>query len=785
MKLKHYIWSVLFILGLMQTAYGGNEVKVNGNCLTLTQGKDIYLIEVCNESILKVDFRPNGELSPNTPVIDKKKWEGTKANINTKSNPIRIQTSRMKVEILQNPIRITVYDAQGKLLVSEKAVSGSAVSFTHNTNDNFYGLSGYNRDFSKNLHLLRNEGGKIEAEPQGGCGAPFIWSTAGYGFAVDTDGGQVENKNGVLSFNNCSRKNMEYYILVGNPRDIIAAAGEIAGKPQMFPKWNTGFGQLEWGIDEPEFKSHIEGYRKRDIPFDWFMLDFDWMAWGEDNYGEFRWGSKFPSGATGELKKWMDNKGVKMTAITKPRIVAKNNDGTFTAQGKYAEENGFWYPGENFFNDYASGMPSKDLQYAIPECQEWWWKHLKEGGFDKGMIGFLNDECDDSNQGGLYSLGNLSNIFMQKSIYEGQRAITNQRVWSVNRTAYMGSQKYAYSIWSGDNYPTFTDLRSQPVKMLVANNTLVPVWGFCITAFWNTAPVTEELYIRSMQLGLFSPLFFVHGMHNVNKQPWLFGEKVENTSKEIIELRYRLIPYIYAYDRVKHETMLGISRALMIDYPNDPEVADSYESFMFGDYILASPVVDSMISTKRIYLPEGNWIDFNKGNVYKGKQYINYALDNRNWKDIPMFVKEGAIIPTQDVMQYVGEKEVKTIYLDLFPAATESTFPMYEDDGNTYDYEKGAYFKQLISLKGGKEITVGFAAQEGKYKPTFTCYISRIHGKQAREVKAGNIPLKKFVSYEELQSSNETGWCTGKDIYGDVTYVKTPINSKANFIMVK
>ena len=775
---------LIFTIAVMLSAI--IRVEAASPVFTFGTGTDECVVTVCSDNILKIDYRPHGSMSPNTIVIDKLNWNFDGAVIAEVENSLTITTGAYKAVIGKAPFTIEVYDTAGKHLLGTRKPLLKNLIFEHDRLDNFYGLAGYNRDSYKDgfYPLTRNSGGIIEAQPQGGCGAPFIWSTSGYGIVLDTDGGNVSNANGQLVFGGCSKDNFEFYIIVGNPREIIASAGEIAGMPQMFPKWNVGFGQLEWGIDEAEFREHINGYRSRKIPLDWFMLDFDWMAWGEDNYGEFRWGDNFPGGANGKLAKWsLDNK-VRMTAITKPRIIAKNANGTWTAQGRYAEDNGFWFPGEEFFPDYVCKLPSKDLQYAIPECQQWWWKHLKEGAFDKGMVGFLNDECDDSNAGGLYNLGNFSNIFMQKSIYEGQRASSDMRVWSVNRTAYMGSQKYAYSIWSGDNYPTFPDLRSQAVKMLAANNVLVPVWGFCITAFWNTAPVTEELYLRSMQLGMFSPLFFLHGIIHQQKQPWFFGDHVTEQSRKIVELRYKLIPYMYAYDRIKHETMIGISRALVIDWPEDSNVADISDSFMFGDWILASPVLEEGAATKEIYLPAGMWTDFSTGEKIAGARLITRKLDNKGFTDIPMYIREGGIIPNQDVVQYIGtDNRPDKLYIDVFPADAETSFDIYEDDGETYDYEKGLFFKQRISV-ADRGNSIIFLTQEGSYKPAFTSYIVKIHGTQTGMVTAGGKDLRQYKDYASLLKAKE-GFSVGEDIYGSVVYIKTAVDPSGKKIILR
>jgi alpha-glucosidase len=750
-----------------------SDTRKSGNSVELKQGKNRLLIEVCDHNIIKIRYKPNSETSLVTPSMNDAEWKlPLNAKIDIHSNPITVETYAMRTEIDKIDWKIRIYDKNKKILLEENDIIDGKIAFTHNPENNLYGLNGYNRNDTAGLRLTRNDGGEIGAKPQGGCGAPFVWTTDGWGIIVDTDGGNILNIDGKLSLENCSRKDIECYIIIGKPKEIIAGAGKIAGLPPMFPKWNCGFGQLEWGIDEEEFMDHIENYRRRNFPLDWFMIDFDWMAWGEDNYGEFRWGTKFPGAHTGVLQTWADSVGVKMTAITKPRIVAKKADGSFTEQGEYAENHCFWFSGEDWFTDYASKMPSKDLNFALADCRAWWWSHLKEGGFDKGMKGFLNDECDDSNQGGMYSLGNYSNLFMQQAIYEGQRGVSDLRVWSVNRTAYLGSQRYAYGLWSGDNIPSFTDLRSQLTKMLAANNVLVPTWGFCVTAFGTSPAITEEFYIRSMQLGLFAPLFFLHGMYNVNKQPWLYGSVVEKISKEAVDLRYRLIPYIYSYEWQKHKNMLGISRALLVEFPSDKETADIDDTFMFGDYLLASPILASGVSHKKIYLPEGEWIDYFTGKRFEGRQYIDYKIDNKSFRDIPLFIRNGAIIPSQDVMNHIGEKNVEQIYIDIFPSSKTTHFQLYDDDGLTYSYEDKNYFLQDITVKDDSAVSLSFSSPEGVFKPTFKRYILRIHGIRATSVDMGG----------KICSSDK--WTNGRDVYGDVTIIVCPVMYDATNIII-
>ena len=132
----------------------------------------------------------------------------------------------------------------------------------------------------------------------------------------------------------------------------------------------------------------------------------------------------------------------------------------------------------------------------------------------------------------------------------------------------------------------------------------------------------------------------------------------------------------------------------MFDYPEDSNVADYSDAWMFGDSILVAPVTERNQSVKWIYLPAGTWIDYNRGTQYSGGQYIPYSINSEQWTDLPMFVKSGAIIPTQCVQDYVDEDDVETITVDIFPSASSTSFDYYDDDGSTYRYESGVYFSQ-------------------------------------------------------------------------------------------
>ena len=610
-----------------------------------------------------------------------------------------------------------VYDAKQQLLFQQDLgqLGKKKIELTHKEGDIFYGITGYDAREDSSQGILRTGGYTVEAGSQGNAGAPFVWTTGGYGILVDSDGGRFSIDKKKVRFRRGSTEDIEYYLVIGKPKDILAGVSAVSGSAPMFPKWAMGFTNSEWGIDE-----------------------------------------KFPKGSTGELKKSMDAKGMKLTGIMKPRLHVD------TVQGQYAEQNGFWWPKESY-EDYFSKKEVKDLDFSIKECRDWFFQHSKNA-FDTGIVGWWNDEADEG-------YDNMQFMNMQKAFYEGQRGYVDQRVWSINRNFYLGAQRYAYGMWSGDIQTGFESMANQRERMLSAINLGQAKWGMDIGGFYGIP--TEENYARWMQFGAFTPMFRVHGVNKVQRQPWIYGEKGEKVAKDVIMLRYKLIPYIYAYEREAYESGMGSVRPLIYAYPEDLRVANTIDSWMFGEYLLVSPIVKSMQTNKTIYLPEGTWIDYFKGTVYKGGQEIQYEINRESLEDIPLFIKQGAIIPSQDVMNYVGEKPVTTVYVDVFPEDKESTFMYYDDDGNTYNYEKGEYFIQKLSTqKQGKSVSFKVGEKQGSYRPETKYYMVKIHGIAAKSVTSHKGAMKAVKDFDTLMGIDQEGYTVAKDLYGDVTYIK-------------
>lgn len=783
------------------------------------EAEDDYLeISPLANNLLKVNLRPrNIENSPSTPMIDPNAtFTAIGATIDLESDPMIISTDECTLEIDKEPARMTFKDKNGKTLLSESADGGifdGGVRFKRGASDHVYGA--YGISFSDgDLGMERDDTAAdsnktAQAGQQGNAGGPFMWSTAGYGLLVDSDGGypysvsdeeKLEFYYGdtIVEGRRYVKENVEMYLMSGEPEEIMSSYADVTGHTPMMPKWSLGFSNFEWGTNEAEFRENINTYRAKGIPIDSFAFDYDWKFYGDPtyggDYGEFAWNTEnFPSAKDTTLKSDMDALGVKMIGITKPRVVTNLEDGTATQQGKDADANGYWYPGQSAYEDYAFPVTVRSIDPYNADERNWWWSH-SEDALDKGIVGWWNDETDKvSSNGADYWFGNFTTGFTSEAMYEGQRDYTNERVWQTGRTFYPGAQRYSTSTWSGDIGVQWkkgevidwaNGMQEQPSTMLSTINLGQTKWGMDTGGFnANSGQVLNpdpELYSRWMEFSSLVPVFRTHGNQNQQRQPWFYGGTAEEVAKSSMTWRYSMIPYMYAYERQAYDSGVGLVQPLTFDNPTDENVVNLTDEWMFGDGLLAAPVLEEGAGSRDIYLPAGTWIDYNRGDVYEGNQTISYEVNDDDWTDVPMFVKQGAIMPMQQPQNYVGESAVKTIYLDTFASDKETSFTHYDDDGKSFDYEKDTYLKQKMTTSTSADTsTFTIGAKEGSYKADTENYIVKLHGNAAESVQVNGADSKVYDDLSALENADGSGYAVGSDVYGAVTYVKVPAQADA------
>ncbi len=773
-KLRAVALVVLLLGGPWVAAQAGASAiqvqRVDTQGFELAQDGATIVVQLTAPGILHIHYLPGGKATPPDLVIDPHPAAPAAftARVSREGATLTLQSDRMRVTFNGGTGQLEVADAQGHPLLQQAgfaALAQGRIVLTHAVGDALYGIGGFEANVSVAAGLLRHGEQVAAAGKQGHAGAPWVWSTSGYAVLVDGTGADFSLAGSRIAVSHFGRPDADYYLLAGSPAQLFASLADISGPAPLFPKWAMGFTNSQWGIDEQELLRIVGTYRAKHIPIDNFTLDFDWKAWGQGNYGEFRWNpEKFPDGPSGKLARTLAAEGMHVTGIMKPRLLLD------TAEGRYASAQHLWIPGEKAYLDYFSHRPTKELDFDQAETRRWFGRLAMQYAFARGIAGWWNDEADVYGKAGKLT-SNTQFMNMERALYAAQRAGSDQRVWSINRNFWLGAQRYAYGLWSGDIDTGFAGMAAQRTRMLSAIDVGEMEWGMDGGGF-NGHPSAEN-YARWIEFGAFTPIFRVHGTLGEKRQPWRYGPVAEAAATKAIRLRYALLPYIYAYQYRAHADGVGLVRPLTFGWPGDKHVRNDVDAWMFGHWLMVSPVVVQGQSVKPVYLPAGRWTAWSNGKTYAGGQTIAYPVDAKTWSDIPLFIRAGAIIPMQPVMDYVGQQPVTTVTVQVFPAAQPTAFDYYDDDGTTYAYAHGAYFLQhLATQRTGDSVTFRTAAPTGHWRPLLRDYLVAIHGLAATTVAFDGRALPAAADGAALRHASGDGWAVGHDRFGRVTWLR-------------
>jgi alpha-glucosidase len=759
----------------------------------VTAGSSVLEVQVLEDQLVRVHVQPNGESTPRTLVLDPhpELHKPSAVHESEHDGTFTISTPSLRVSILEKvPFSITFADGNGHELLHSPDPFGEAhnarVTMLHAPDDTLYGISGLGlQETSKGL--TRDNGGKVVAGIQGDSGAPFLF-TVRYGLLVDSDGGKFTTKPGSFTFAYDSRPDVEYFVLAGPPLQTMAALSRLVGPPPLPPEWTLGFLNSQYSSTQFEVQQIIQTYRRKQIPIDGFILDFDWKAWGEDNYGEWRWNStngpgnvapdKFPDGASGLFAQELAADGVKLAGILKPRILTTvfGDPNKSTEAAAYATAHNLWYPNDPPMRDYYSERMARNLDFNNPETRTWYWYHLLPA-FHAGMTAWWDDEADYS---GNTIFNNFEFLNMGRMLYDGQRADSNIRVWSINRNFYLGASRYGYALWSGDIETGFASMAYQRHRMLAALDTGESHWSMDTGGFHGHP--SPENYARWMEFAAFVPIMRVHGTYGEKRQPWVYGPIAEAAARNAIDLRYELLPYIYSYEYRDSEGEVGLVRPLFWEFPADPQSATIDSEWMFGDALLVAPVVAKGATSKAVYLPPGQWFDYASGKHDAGTQTVAVPVDAETWKDIPLFVRSGSIVATQPLEQYIGQHPVTQLTLDIFPSKTMAAFTTYDDDGETYNYEKGEDLHQEITAQiKSRQTEITIYGASGHYASPLLTYLLRIHT-AAQRVYFNGKRLPE-VAPSALSSAPGINWAATNDRFGPVVLLQVAAGAKTSSVI--
>lgn len=551
-------------------------------------------------------------------------------------------------------------------------------------------------------------------------------------------------------------RDMDYYFIAGqNFDDVISGYRTLTGKASLYPKWVLGFWQSrERYQSSQDIEDNLAEFRRRHIPIDNIVQD--WNYWNLPDWGAHDFeASRYPNPQamldsvhamhgrfmisvwpkfydTTEHYKELDEKGWMYRQAVKDDI----HDWLGFRGSMYdAYDEG---ARKLFWKQMDDHLYSKFNKNGVPGIDAWWMDASEPNVRDCTPMWYRKALCGPTALGTSTEYFNAYSTVNADAIYNGQRSVwkgkaNEPRVFLLTRSGFAGEQRYSTATWSGDIGTRWEDMRAQMTAGLNYSMSGVPFWGmdqggFCVEnryvaaqkLFNETGEENEdlkewrELQARWNQFGAFIPLFRSHGQWPT-REIWNIAPDNHPAYKSFVyydQLRYRLMPYMYSMAAWAHFKDYTLMRALVMDFNGDKEVENIGNQWMFGPALMACPVGYYKARNRSVYFPKQcGWYDFYTGEHYDGGQHL---VVDAPYEKIPVFVREGAIIPFGPAMEWCDEKPAELINLYVYEGQ-DGSFQLYEDEGTNYNYEKGKYATIEIAYNDADK-TVSFGKRNGAFK---------------------------------------------------------------------
>jgi alpha-D-xyloside xylohydrolase len=681
------------------------DPQPDGVVLVLQNG--FLRFQVCSDSIVHVVYSIEREV-PQHPdfLITKKSWPKAEFAIHTDDPKlITLTTARLKIEVTRADSSIIFYDAAGQKLTQENTrtltpaeVNGEKTYRSErfvnmwDTQEAFYGLGQH----QGGVWNYRGESVDI-SQDNTNISIPFLLSSNGYGIFWNNGSRSKFTNRFVHAFylNSEVADSVDYYFLYGPDFDrLIAGYRELTGTAPLFGKWAYGFWQCKNRYDsQQELLGIAQKYRDLHIPLDNIVQDwFWWNTMGEPVFN----------------KNYPDPKGM-IDGLHKHNVHLMISVWPYFRPGSAVYDD---MDKRGFFIDRTKAQSFHPPRMALydafnPDARKYYWNLMNEALFRIGADAWWLDTTEPETEGRETNLlvtnkvnggengaryANEFPLMTTAAVYQGQREASDQkRVFILSRSAYAGAQRNGAATWSGDVNPNWETFQRQIPAGLNYSVSGLPYWTTDIGGFVSANPddpAYRELYIRWFQFGTFCPIFRAHGTRKTNQNElWSYGADAQKTLVAYDKLRYRLMPYIYSLAWKTTNEGYTIMRPLVMDFRTDTRAQNIGDQFLFGPALLVNPVTEPGATARHLYLPDAKWYDFWSGTSVQG----GHAIDAPAPMDrMPLYVRAGSILPLGPDVEYAAEKSADPIEVRVYTGAN-GTFTLYEDQNDTYNYEKGVY----------------------------------------------------------------------------------------------
>ena len=748
--------------------------------IELTAGKSRVRIAAFREGVIRVRVAPDGHFVKDLSWAVIEAPEPPAVQIQESRSEVLLGAGRIRVKVQKSPLLISFLDAAGNVLLADEPSLPMSWDAPR--------VRMWKQMPEDEVYVgLGDKPGPMDRRNR----AFTLWNTDAYGWQESTDPiykaipffiGLRKGLSYGLFFDNTYRTNFDfgigapgtlsigaergelnYYFFAGpEPKKILEEFTALVGRTPLPPYWSLGYQQCRYSYyPEARVREIAKTLREKKIPADVIYLDIDY----QDGYRPFTINRQyFPTFE--QMIKDLRAEGFHTIAITDLHVARYPDKGYAPYDSGVKSDVFVKNPDGSVYVGEVWPGPSVFPDFTLTRARDWWGSLYKDF-VGMGIAGFWNDmnepavflradktmpldtvhRLDDGSTLDHRAIHNVFGMENVRATYDGLRKLQlNERPFVLTRAAYAGAQRYA-ATWTGDNSSTWNHLAMSVPQLLSLGMSGYALVGDDIGGFAGSPPA--DLLTRWFEVGALNPIYRDHtAKGTADQEPWVHGPEHEAIRRRYVELRYRLLPYIYTGVEESARTGIPLMRPLFLEYPDAPSLYREDHEYLFGRDLLAAPVLTEMVDPRDVNLPPGEWYDYWTSEKHTSGERIvlHPALD-----EMPLYVRAGAIVPEQPVVQSTDEKPRGPLELRVYPPGTgpgeDCRGSLYLDDGHTFAYQSGEFLRVNYACQvNSGNITVTSKVEQARFQPWWSTVAVSVFGAggSPKEVRLGGNVLREW-----------------------------------------